>query len=149
MFLPCCAVGPVLSAFSDAKEQPKMRRAKTRKTNFFGRLQVVMMPGLGKGEAGRGAPLYSARRVQTAHPKRWQDRDPCQRRARPAHRREIVSSRRRAGLSSSGAKLSQTFVPFTEDVRGGQRLQEEAGRHSPESSIGAPQRRGAAHVTAE
>lgn len=105
------------------------------------------MPGLGRAEAGKRAPLYSARRVHTPHPKRWQDGDPCQRRARPVHRRKILSSRRRAGLSSSGAKLSKTFVPFTADVRAGQRLEEEGGRHNPESSIGAPQRRRAAHVT--
>lgn len=120
-FLPSCAVGPVLSAFSDATDQPKMRRAKTRKTNFFRRLQVVMMPGLERGAAGERALVYSAGRVQTPHPRWWQDGDLCQRRARPAHRRKLVSSRRRAGLSSSAAKLSKTFVLFTADVRGGQR----------------------------
>lgn len=63
-FLPSCAAGTVLTAFSDAEDQPQTRRAKTRKTKFFRRLQVVIMPGLERGEG----PIYSARRVQTPHP---------------------------------------------------------------------------------
>lgn len=62
--LPSCAAGAVPSAFPDAEDQPQTRRAKTSKTKFFRRLQVVIMPGLRRTED----PIYSARRVQTPRP---------------------------------------------------------------------------------
>lgn len=139
-FLPSCAVGPVLSAFSDAREQPKTRRAKTRKTNFFRRLQVVMMPGLGRGEAGKRAPVYSARRGGGMEIS-------CQRRARPAHGRRSSAAEGAPGCHHRERSCQKLLLPSQQMCAGAKGWKRRGGRHNPESSIGAPQRRRAAHVT--
>lgn len=80
--------------------------------------------GVKPGKELRSILLDECRHL--THPRRWQDGDPRQKtRTAGAQKEKLLSCRRRAGLSSSGAELSKTFVPFTADVRGGQRLGEQ------------------------
>lgn len=63
----------MVSAFSVAVDRHQTRRAKIRKAKFFRRLQVLMMPGLGGGEAGEGEKalrsncVINAARPDTSH----------------------------------------------------------------------------------
>lgn len=127
-FLPSCAGGAVLPAFSDAEDQPQTRRAKSRKTKFFRRLQVVMMPGLGRGEA----PLCSARRVLTPHPdgvtgwissSKTRTEQLQQRNSAEAHQAVIVVREAVKNFSSLRGRCAS-------EAKGWRRRE---GRHNPES----------------
>lgn len=125
-FLPSCAAGAVPSAFPDAEDQPQTRRAKTRKTKFLRRLQVVIMPGLGRGED----PTDSARRGADTSPGRGDGMNILvKKRARPAHGSASAAKVRRGapGCHHRRRSCQKLFFPPRQMCGGGQRLEEAGG----------------------
>lgn len=139
--------GPCHQHFPMQRTSPRRGERRPEKQSSSAASRLSSCPG------SEGEKIRSILRDGCRHLTRTgrQDEYPCEE-ARTAGARERFSSQSTPGrtrLSSSAEKLSKTFLPSTADARrrpkagrGGR-----GGRHNPESSIGVPQRGGAAHDT--